>query len=304
MKALVYKSTGSWYRVKTETGDMIDVRLRGKLKLLDKKVTNPIAVGDWVELDQATDDDYVIRDVVDRENYVIRMSPRKKSHFHIIASNVDQAVLIGSLKQPKTSIGFIDRFFITLETFRIPGILVINKTDLYSEEELQVLEFTKVLYESIGYQVLFASYQNGDTGGLEELLKDKTTLLSGHSGTGKSTLINQLIPEAEQAVSEVSNFAEKGVHTTTFAEMFDLPGGGSIIDTPGIKELGLAEIEENELSHYFPEMRQFLGECKFNNCLHLDEPGCVIRAAVDEGAIHMTRYQSYLSMLEDDDNRR
>jgi ribosome biogenesis GTPase len=283
---------------------MIDVRLRGKLKLLDKKVTNPIAVGDWVELEQVTDEDYVIRQVVDRDNYVIRVSPRKKSHFHIIAANIDQAVLIGSLKQPKTSIGFIDRFFITLETFRIPGILVINKTDLYSEQELKALAFTKELYESIGYQVLFASFEHGDTGGIEELLKDKTTLLSGHSGTGKSTLINQLVPEAEQSVSEVSNFADKGVHTTTFAEMFDLPKGGTVIDTPGIKELGLAEIEETELSHYFPEMRQFLGECKFNNCLHLDEPGCIIRAAVDEGAIHLSRYQSYLSMLEDDDNRR
>ncbi len=304
MKALVIKSTGSWYRVKTDQNEKIEVRLRGKLKLQDKKITNPIAVGDIVHLEQIETGEYVISVIEPRTNYVIRISPRKKSHHHMLAANIDQAAVITSLRHPRTSTGFIDRFFITLETFRIPGVLVINKADLYTDEELELLQHTKKLYDSLGYKTIITSIAEGRIEEIVKELKGKTTLLCGHSGTGKSTLINKLIPEADQDINKVSTFADKGVHTTTFAEMFDLDESTHVIDTPGIKELGLADIEENELSHYFPEMRQFLGECKFNNCLHLDEPGCVVREAVESGEISFSRYDSYLSMLASDDNRR
>lgn len=304
MRARVIKSTGSWYRLRDEKGIHFDARLRGKFKLENKKITNPIAVGDWVDVVEPNDGDYLINEIVDRHNYVIRVSPRKKGHFHLLASNIDQAVLISSLKKPRTSVGFIDRFFITLETFRIPGILVINKTDLYSDSEIEALNHTCDLYERIGYRTIMTSFRKEGPEPMIPLLKGKTSLLAGHSGTGKSTLVNQLIPEVNQQIQEVSSFADKGVHTTTFAEMFSLDEKTDIIDTPGIKELGLAEIAPEELSHYFPEMRQYLGECKYNNCIHINEPGCKIQEAIYEGKISVSRFESYLSMLEGDDNRR
>jgi len=303
VKAIIRKSTGSWYDVKLENGSVRKARLRGKFKLEDKRITNPIAVGDCVTLEELDGEDLVITSIDNRKNYVIRISPRKKGFFHLIAANLDQAVLITSLRQPRTSIGFIDRFFVTLETFRIPGILVINKKDIYDEDEMEMVEALKWMYEDIGYKVLATSFEKGDLGELEGLLSGKTSLLSGHSGTGKSTLINLLLPNVNQEVGEVSDFADKGVHTTTFAEMFDWKDA-QLIDTPGIKELGLADIEKEELSHFFPEMRDLLGHCRFNNCIHVNEPGCAILAAVEEGKIHPSRYQSYLSMLEGDDNRR
>ena len=303
MKGTIRKSTGLWYQVMLEDGAVVNARLRGKIKLQDKKITNPIAVGDEVNMELLDAKDYVINSIESRKNYVIRLSPRKKGFHHLIAANVDQAILITSLRQPRTSIGFIDRFFVTLETFRIPGILVINKTDLYTKDELEMVEAMKWMYEDIGYRTVSTSFETGDLGELQDILADKTSLLSGHSGTGKSTFINKLLPEAKQEVSEVSEFADKGVHTTTFAEMFTW-GNARIIDTPGIKELGLADVGDEELSHFFPEMRALLGQCKFNNCMHINEPGCAIQAAVEEGAIHPTRFESYLSMLEADDNRR
>lgn len=303
-EGIVMKSTGSWYWVRTQDGEVIQCRLRGKLKLINKKITNPIAVGDRALLEYTETQDWVIKKILDRSNYVIRESPRKRGHHHLIAANIDQAMLITSLKHPKTSLGFIDRFLVTLEAFRIPGIIVINKTDLYNEAELEALEMTAALYHYIGYPTIFTSFQAGDIGNLNEYFQGKTTLLSGHSGTGKSTLVNLKIEAVQQKTMEISEFADKGVHTTTFAEMFELDEGGFIIDTPGIKELGLAEIEHSELSHYFPEMRKYIGQCRFNNCMHTGEPGCAIMEALEEGEIPESRYESYLSMLENDDNRR
>lgn len=303
MKGLVVKSTGSWYEVKLSDGEIVRARLRGKFKLVDKKITNPLAVGDLVTLVNINDD-FVIDGITDRSNYVIRLSPKKKGHSHLIAANIDQAILMASLKMPKTSLGFVDRFLVSLEAFRIPGILIINKTDLCDEEELRGLDATKELYQGLGYKTILISVENDEISEIGDLLKNKKTLLSGHSGTGKSSLINKLVPGFHQEIGAISNFAEKGIHTTTFAEMFTIDEHSMVIDTPGIKELGLAEIESEELSHYFPEMRSLLGTCKFHDCTHTHEPGCAVRNAYEDGSIHASRYKSYLSILEGDDNRR
>lgn len=280
-------------------------RLRGKFRLEDKKITNPIAAGDWVEIEpnQQADNEWVITKIYDRENYVIRESPRKKGHDHLIASNIDQGVIIVTLKKPRTSTGFIDRFLITLESFRIPGVILFNKKDLYGDKELAKFEELKSIYTELGYDVRLCQFEKEVTANEKALFKNKTSLLCGHSGSGKSTLINQIIPDAQQEVSEISDFANKGVHTTTFAEMFFMDEKSAIIDTPGIKELGLSEIEQEELSHYFPEMRDYLGQCKFHNCLHENEPGCKVKEAVGD-TISQLRYDSYLSILRGEDNRK
>ncbi len=304
MKGLVTKSTGSWYRVKTDEG-FVNARLRGKFKLDDKKITNPIAVGDTVILEQQADE-WMIAEIDNRTNYIIRRSPKKKHHDHLIAANVDQAIMIATFKEPRTSLGFIDRFLVTLEAFRIPGVIIFNKTDILAAEELEALNFLQFIYEKkVGYQFLKTSFlHNALSPEIVAILQGKTTMLSGHSGAGKSTLVNLLLPEVDQKTAEISGFANKGVHTTTFAEMFFLDETTAIIDTPGIKELGLSEIEPEELAHYFPEMRAFLGECRFHNCLHNGEPGCAIQNALENGVIVEERYNSYLSMLQPDDNRR
>ncbi|MEO9871889.1 ribosome small subunit-dependent GTPase A [Ekhidna sp.] len=304
MKALVVKSTGLWYEVMNGQ-KRVTARLRGKFKLDDKKLTNPIAVGDWVEIERSSqvEGEWVIIQISDRQNYVIRESPRKKGHDHIIASNIDQGVLIVTLKKPRTSTGFIDRFLITLEAFRIKGVLVFNKEDIYSEKEFDKFHELKSIYESIGYSVHLCQLNNSISEEIKNIFSKKRSLISGHSGAGKSTLINQLIPDAKQEVSEISDFANKGVHTTTFAELFFVDDSSSIIDTPGIKELGLSEIEDEELSHYFPEMREFLGQCKFHNCLHENEPGCAVKDEVGK-SISFLRYESYLSILRVEENRR
>lgn len=305
MKGLVIKSTGSWYRVRLEAAEEVDARLRGKFKLEDKKITNPIAVGDEVEM-ESVNGEWIIGTIAERKNYIIRKSPRKKHHDHLIAANLDQAVMIATLKEPRTSLGFIDRFLVTLEAYRIPGVIVFNKMDLLNAEEAEEAGYLSFIYEKkVGYRCLSTSLIDGKVpDDLLDILKGKRTLLSGHSGSGKSTLINLLLPGASQKVSEISSFANKGVHTTTFAEMFHLDAHTAIIDTPGIKELGLSEIEPEELAHYFPEMRSILGECKFHDCLHVNEPGCAVKRALEEGRITDERYTSYLSMLDDDDNRR
>lgn len=307
MKGLVTKSTGSWYSVKVEDGTTLEARLRGKFKLQDKKITNPVAVGDRVviEKQESGEDYYIISELIPRENYVIRKSPKKTAHSHILASNVDQAIVIATFKDPKTSLGFIDRFLVTTESYRIPSLIVFNKSDLLTEQDFEPLQEIIDVYEGIGYQCMLISALNGD--GLEEfnkMLSDKISLIAGHSGTGKSTIINLVSDKANQETSEISNFANKGVHTTTFAEMFETQNNGYIIDTPGIKELGLIEIEDEELSHFFPEMREYLGTCKFHNCMHTHEPGCKVVEALERGEIPMSRYYNYLSMLENEDNRR
>jgi ribosome biogenesis GTPase len=302
MKGLVTKSTGLWYEVKVNN-DVKIARLRGKFRLEDKKITNPIAVGDEVHLERNDQklEEYVIVGIEKRKNYVIRESPRKKGHDHILASNIDQGVLIATLKMPRTSLGFIDRFLISLEAFRIQGVVIFNKEDLYDTKDLQKFETYKSVYESIGYEVFLTSFLQ-DLDSVKDVFLGKRSLLAGHSGSGKSTLINQLIPSASQEVSEVSTFANKGTHTTTFAELFELEKGSEIIDTPGIKELGLSDIPNEELSHYFPEMRRLLGQCRFHNCLHEMEPGCAIKDELGK-SISELRYKSYLSILKSEDNR-
>lgn len=304
MKALVTKTTGLWYEVKSEHGIHV-ARLRGKFKQENKKITNPLTVGDWVQVEPngKVENEWLIERIYDRENYISRQSPRKKGHDHLIASNIDQAIVLFTFHTPRTSIGFVDRVLVTLEAYRIPGIVVLNKRDLLSSEEVGNWDQIAEVYEKLGYRTLAASFTR-DVAKLHDLLGEKTTLLVGHSGTGKSTMINAIIPAATQQVNEVSSFANKGVHTTTFAEMFFVNPQTKIIDTPGIKELGLSEIESDELGHYFPEMRSYLGQCKFHNCRHVEEPHCLIKNKVEEGEIAFFRYESYLSMLLSEDNRR
>lgn len=306
-QGLVIKSTGSWYQVRMEANDIWDCRLRGKFKLDDKKVTNPIAVGDRViiSVDQEAQKKGIIEEILPRENYLIRKSTRKERHGHIIATNLDQAVLVATLVQPRTSLGFIDRFLVSAESFRIPTLIIFNKKDLLDQETLVQLEEMMAEYEQIGYTCMAVSaFDEVDIARIKAFLIGKISLFSGHSGVGKSTLINQLAPQIEQRTAEISTFANKGVHTTTFAEMFEIEKDTFIIDTPGIKELGLMEIGQEELSHYFPELRDLIGQCRFHNCSHTHEPGCAIEEAFKKGKISATRYESYLSMLEGDDNRR
>jgi len=307
MKGRVIKSTGSWYIVQTDSG-VVSARLKGKFKQDELKLTNPIAVGDWVEMEKEENQDTaVINEILPRENYVIRKSTRKQHFSHIIASNLDQAMLVITMKNPRTSLGFIDRFLVSTESFRIPAILVVNKMDLLSGESAEdwLLDIHEI-YEPLGYKVIEVSalYTENPKELFQPFLEGKTTLISGHSGVGKSTLLNALIPKAAQSTKEISSFSDKGVHTTTFAELFPLEYEGSLIDTPGIKEFGILDIEDNELSHYFPEMRKYLGECKYNNCQHVNEPGCVVLQKLEEGFIHPYRYQSYLNILNEEDNRR
>lgn len=305
MEGVVVKSTGSWYQVRDSEGNLHACRLKGKFKIKGLKVTNPIAVGDRVKVDiDPTDRASVITDIFPRENYLIRSSVKHPEIGHILASNLDQAVLMATLKQPRTSLGFIDRYLVSAETFRIPVVLIFNKIDLLNKNQLAEVKDLVKMYRGIGYTCLATSFkipQGLDT--LKEHLAGKTSLLSGHSGVGKSTLLNFIAPGYEQETREVSRSLQKGVHTTTFAEMFEIAPGSYIIDTPGIKELGLMEIGDEELSHYFPEMRNLLGECKFHNCTHVHEPKCAVIAAVGD-TIPDSRYQSYLSMLENQDNRR
>lgn len=307
VQGIVSKSMGLWYQVETADGQMHSCRLKGKFKLQDKKISNPVAVGDRVELieDKGDSSAMIIADILPRENYIIRVSPKKKGHSHIIASNLDQAIVVATVGTPRTSLGFVDRFLVTAEAFRIPAVILWNKIDLLDEESLDTLQEKMQEYEALGYECWYISaLKEEDVMGLKNKLAGKTSLLTGHSGVGKSTVINQLIPEADQKTSEISDFANKGVHTTTFAERFKVSDLSYIIDTPGIKELGLAEIEKDELSHYFPELRELLGQCKFANCSHTHEPGCAIEEAYQEGRISQSRYDSYLSMLMGDDNRR
>lgn len=302
MKAIIYKSTGSWYIAKTADGKVFNTRIKGVFKIdTDITSTNPIAVGDEVEIDleNETENTAIINHIYDRRNYINRQSPSYKMQHHIIASNVDQSLLFATLKEPKTSEGFIDRFLITCEAYHVPAIIVFNKTDVYRKKELEQLEAWKSMYESIGYTVVPMSVKEGKgVAEVKQLLQDKVTLMSGHSGVGKSSFINAVFPELGLRTQVVSGWSGKGLHTTTFAEMFDLPQGGRIIDTPGLREFGLVNISKQELSHYFPEMREIINQCQFNNCMHINEPGCAVKDAVANGFIDEDRYVSYYNILE------
>jgi len=305
MEGLVIKSTGSWYQVKTPGGQRVDCRIKGKFRTKGITTTNPIAVGDHVDFDMEPElGTGVITELQPRKNYIIRKSINLSKQAQVIAANLDQAFLVVTLASPRTSLGFIDRFLVTAEAYDIPASLVFNKLDLFSDEGLEILAGYKAIYEKIGYPCYDVSALEGT--GVEmvsDLLKDKVTLFSGHSGVGKSSLINALLPDLKLRTTEISEWHDKGMHTTTFAEMFELPQGGYIIDTPGIRELGVIDIEKNELGHFFPEMRARLNQCRFNSCRHINEPGCAVIKAVEDGDIELSRYESYLSIYHGNDTR-
>ncbi|NME70181.1 ribosome small subunit-dependent GTPase A [Flammeovirga aprica] len=308
-QGLVTKSTGLWYTViDYDTKKSYQGRLRGKLKLKGMKLTNPIAVGDLVEysLEDEIENTVIIHDILPRKNVILRQSTRKKYHGHVIASNIDQAILIATLALPKTSLGFIDRFLVAAESYNVPTYIAFNKDDLLDEDSRAYLDELKSIYEPLGYKcVRISALENSNLDEIKSIIQDKTSLLVGHSGVGKSTLLNKLASNVQQRTDEVSLYAEKGKHTTTFAEMFELKDhNGHLIDTPGIKELGIMGIEENEIGHFFPEIRDVMHDCKYNNCTHTHEPHCRVLELVNEGIIATSRYLSYLSMIEGDDNRK
>ncbi|WP_432708117.1 ribosome small subunit-dependent GTPase A [Pedobacter sp.] len=305
MQGLVIKSTGSWYQVHGEDGHDYDCRIKGKFRIKGIQTTNPIAVGDQVEFDMEPNAPTgVIHKLFDRKNYIIRKSINLSKQAQIIAANIDQAFLIVTLASPRTSLGFIDRFLVTSEAYRIPTMLVFNKLDLFSEEGLEILAAYKSIYEKLGYPCYEVSALEGtNIAQIEGLLKDKTTLFSGHSGVGKSSLINVLLPGRDIKTGIISESSDKGQHTTTFAEMHTLPFGGYLIDTPGIRELGIFDIKPEELGHYFVEMRALMNKCRFNNCRHVNEPGCAVIKAVEEGEIAPSRYESYLSIFHGNETR-
>lgn len=300
MKGVVIKSTGSWYNVLSEDGQMIDCRIKGVFRIKGIKTTNPIAVGDSVLFELEEEGKGVIHTIHDRKNYIIRKSINLSKQSHIIAANMDQALLIATLALPRTSAGFIDRFLLTAEAYHIPVSIVFNKIDLFENdpELMDELNAFIAVYEKIGYKCYKVSAtENKDIEVLRELTKDKTTLVSGHSGVGKSTLVNAMDKQLNLKVGEISDVHFKGKHTTTFAEMHPLSYGGFIIDTPGIKELGLVDMEKEEIADYFPEMRALRNECKFNNCMHINEPKCAVLEAVEKGEIAASRYNSYLGII-------
>lgn len=298
---LVYKSTGSWYILRDEQNNIWNARIKGKLKI-DKDIssTNPIAVGDKVvfEVEDEDANTGTIKTVVERENYIVRVSPHNKNQKHIVAANLDAALVVATIAEPRTSQGLIDRFLLTAEAYHVPAIIVINKVDLQKEKHKKQMEHWMEMYEQAGYEVYpVVALEPSTLDALSKRLAGITTLFSGHSGVGKSTLINQLIPGADLKTIEVSEWSGKGQHSTTFAEMFDLPTGGRIIDTPGVKEFGLIGFEKEELGQYYPEIRALMGDCKFNNCQHINEPGCAVKAAVADGSFSEDRYASYLTIL-------
>ena len=301
MQGIVYRSTGSWYNVKDESGKMWNARMKGVFKLDDITSTNPIAVGDIVDFETENENEQsvMITKIHDRHNYINRQSPKIKSQQHIVAANIDQSLLVATLKEPRTSQGFIDRFLVACEMYHVPAIILFNKLDIYKEKDIEKFEHLKLIYEAIGYKVEGISLKRRDSmETLKNLLKDKTTLISGHSGVGKSTFLNAVHPNVQARTQDVSGWSGKGQHTTTFAEMYELPFGGRVIDTPGMKEFGLIGVERAELSGYFPEMKERLNDCQFNNCLHINEPGCAIKQAVIDGEIDEDRYVSYYNILE------
>lgn len=305
MRGQVYKSTGSWYQIKAENGEFYSCRIKGKFRMDGIKSTNPVAVGDWVqfELEAQTDDvSGVIHDIEQRKNVIVRKSVNLSKQQHIIAANIDTVFLLITLNNPVTSTVFIDRFLVSTEAFDVNTVLVFNKIDTYDDQELVALEELIAVYEKIGYTCLKLSAKaHSSCQQLIALMKNKTTSFAGHSGVGKSTLVNTIEPGLRLKTSEISTQHLQGQHTTTFAQMHDLSFGGSIVDTPGIRGFGLVEIEKEEISSFFPEFFELKANCKFNNCLHVDEPKCAVLEAYASGEIAMSRYKSYLQILEDDE---
>lgn len=301
MTALVIKSTGSWYIVRTETGEMVNCKIKGNLRLKGFRCTNPVAVGDVVMIEKKLDGTAFIVKIEPRSNYIIRRASNLSKEFQILAANLSQAVLVVTLSNPETNTTFIDRFLATAEAYRVPVVMAINKIDLLtSDDDKQLLYAVSYLYESIGYKVIKMSTLTGEgVDQLKEQLKDKTTLFSGNSGVGKSSLINMLVPEAHLKVGDVSEAHHTGMHTTTFSELLDLPGGGAIIDTPGVKGFGTIDFEKAEVAHYFREIFKISENCRFSNCTHTHEPGCAVLQAVEQSLISQSRYASYLSIMED-----
>lgn len=304
LRGRVLKSTGKWYQVLMPNGDVVECRVRGRLKLEGLKTTNPIAVGDVVILDPKSDEEgkRVIVDYELRENYIVRKSTNLSKQMHILAANIDRAYLMVTLKYPETHFVFIDRFLVAAESFRIPTTLIFNKVDLLDDEGLLDLKAIMFMYESIGYPCHAISATNEkDIEFLREEIKGQQVMIAGHSGTGKSTLVNALDPNLDLRVGEISSAHHQGQHTTTFAEMHPLQSGGFIIDTPGIRAFGIVDLDKEVISHYFPEMRALIGQCKFHNCQHLNEPACAVKEAVKAGDIYETRYFTYLQLMNGDD---
>jgi ribosome biogenesis GTPase len=308
MTGIVYKSTGSWYTVKTEQGDFLECRMKGKFRMKGIKSTNPIAVGDLVDYELEITSDTTtgtIYHIHDRKNYIVRKSVNLSKQLHIIASNIDQVFLLITISNPPTTTSFIDRFLATAEAYGIPAVLVFNKIDTLDETTLDEQLYLQHIYQEIGYTCLrVSSTQQKGLEQLKELMLGKVSMFSGHSGVGKSTLVNALEPGLHLKTTEISGQSQQGQHTTTFAEMFEIAPETFIIDSPGIKELGLADMEKEEIGHYFPEILELISLCRFHNCMHLDEPNCAVKEAVMDERIAQSRYFSYLSMMDGGDNRK
>ena len=301
MEGIVTKSTGKWYIVKLEDGRFMHCRIKGKFRLGKFKLTNPIAVGDRVWVDQEKGlETGMISKLFPRENYVLRQSTRRKHYMHLIAANIDQAFIIVTIQDPMLKPGFIDRFLLTTESHNIPSYIIVNKSDIYTEDDLAIYNGLKQLYAEIGYQTILVSAETGDgIDYLKEVLKDKITLLSGHSGVGKSSIVNNIQENLELDTQEISDYSGKGMHTTTFAQMHELEFGGKIIDTPGIKEMGFINMDPADVAHNFREIFKMSEHCKYGNCMHLNEPNCAVKEGIELGSISILRYQSYVSILED-----
>jgi len=304
-KGVILKSTGSHYKVLCSDGSIVECSVKGKLRIREVRTTNPVAVGDNVsfETDEKTKLG-VITEVLDRRNYILRKSSNLSKHSQILAANIDQVLLMVTITLPETPVEFIDRFLITAEAYRVPAVIVINKTDLYDDDAMQKLEYLENMYNKIGYQCIRLSLQNKtNLENLRLLTKDKISLISGISGVGKTTLLNSLDPTLNLKTEEISDYHKQGKHITTFPEMYQMPFGGFVIDTPGIRGFGVVDMERNEIYHFFREIFQVSKQCRFNNCLHLDEPGCAVRDAVEKGEIDFLRYRSYLNIMDGDDRK-
>ena len=300
LRGLVIKNTGSWYLVKTDEGTYVECKIKGNFRLKGIRSTNPVAVGDYVQIILNQEGTAFISEIEDRKNYIVRRSSNLSKQSHILAANLDQCMLVVTVNYPETSTTFIDRFLASAEAYRVPVNIIFNKTDAYDEDELRYLDGLINLYTAIGYPCFKISAKTGEgIDIIKEELKGKITLFSGHSGVGKSTLINAILPELDIKTGEISTYHNKGMHTTTFSEMFPVPGDGYIIDTPGIKGFGTFDMEEEEIGHYFPEIFKVSADCRYNNCTHRHEPGCAVREAVEHHYISESRYTSYLNMLED-----